>query len=490
VAQQAQPVAAAPAVAELQLSVEEALRLAEQRSDEVAIAQATVGRARGERLRALSEFLPQLYGSGSYDRLLRSEFDGLFDTEGSELPGEFGELPFGQKNTWRLGLALSFNLFAGGRSVAHQALAKAATRAADMSVASARALTVLEAASSYYNAVLADKLLAIAEATQKQAEDTLAQVREGRRVGARPEFDQLRAQVTVENQRPIVLQARVDKNLAYLRLKQQLKVPLNTPLVLTTSIGGDELAPIAPIAREVAQAPEAAQDAERLSVRQVAEAVSIRKSSVSMVRSQHFPQLNFVSNYGLVNYPEHFVPPMGEWRTNWTIGLTLQIPLFTGFRISGDVAAAEADLAETRARLRQTEELTRLDTENAREQLLAAEAALKASAGTVEQAQRAYEIADIRYREGISTQLELSDARILLQQAQANRARAARDVQVARIRVALLPHLPVGAAPSQTASVPAAMDTSASSSQATSGQSAAQGQPASGAGGASAAGAF
>ena len=76
-----------------------------------------------------------------------------------------------------------------------------------------------------------------------------------------------------------------------------------------------------------------------------------------------------------------------------------------------------------------------------------------ASAGTVEQAQRAYQIAEIRYREGLSTQVELTDSRILLQQAQANRAQAARDLQIAQARVALLPDLPLnvgqaaGAAP-------------------------------------------
>ena len=62
---------------------------------------------------------------------------------------------------------------------------------------------------------------------------------------------------------------------------------------------------------------------------------------------------------------------------------------------------------------------------------------------SMQQAQRAYEIAELRYREGLSTQLELSDARLLLQQAQANRAQAARDVQVARVRLALLPDLPL-----------------------------------------------
>ena len=77
-------------------------------------------------------------------------------------------------------------------------------------------------------------------------------------------------------------------------------------------------------------------------------------------------------------------------------------------------------------------------------ELLAARATWEASAGTIQQATRAFQIAEVRFREGVSTQLELSDSRLLLQQSQANRAQAARDLQVARARMALLPDLPLG----------------------------------------------
>jgi outer membrane protein TolC len=61
----------------------------------------------------------------------------------------------------------------------------------------------------------------------------------------------------------------------------------------------------------------------------------------------------------------------------------------------------------------------------------------------VAQAERAYGIAEVRYREGISTQTELADSRLLLEQARANRATAGRDLQTARVRVALLRELPL-----------------------------------------------
>jgi outer membrane protein TolC len=79
------------------------------------------------------------------------------------------------------------------------------------------------------------------------------------------------------------------------------------------------------------------------------------------------------------------------------------------------------------------------------EQLEGAQAAWLASVGTAAVAQRAYEIAEVRFREGLSTQIELSETRVQWQQALANRAQAARDLQVARVRLALLRQLPLGA---------------------------------------------
>ena len=151
------------------------------------------------------------------------------------------------------------------------------------------------------------------------------------------------------------------------------------------------------------------------------------------------------SAYGRVAYPGG-LPAFGEFRTNWTVGATAQVPIFTGGRLKADEAAARADLAETRARLQLSRELATLEDASSRLQLADARAAWEATGGVVQQAQRAYEIAELRYREGLSTQLELSDARLLLQQAQANRVQAARDVQIARVRLALLPDLPLCAA--------------------------------------------
>jgi outer membrane protein TolC len=199
---------------------------------------------------------------------------------------------------------------------------------------------------------------------------------------------------------------------------------------------------VAPVAAETAGVPDAG--GERAPVQQAEAALRISRSSLSIARSQLFPSINASASYGWSSYPSSVLPEVDtdEWYRNVSAGFTLYVPIFNGGRMRGDLIAASADVAEAQARMEQTKELIDLDTEDALLELQAAEAEWDATRGTVEQAQRAYEIAELRYQEGVSTQLELADARLLLQRALANRALAARDLQIARIRVALLPALP------------------------------------------------
>jgi outer membrane protein TolC len=292
--------------------------------------------------------------------------------------------------------------------------------------------------------VLSERLVVIAEATLAQAESTAEQVRQQREAGRVAEFDLVRAQVARDSGRPEVIRRRNARDVAYLRLKQLLELPLDANLQLVASLEEPVLPPPAVRFAEAIAAAEAGAPSPRVrtAVTQAENDVEGRQAGVRIARSQRLPSVSLSSAYGRVAYPSG-IPGFGDFRTNWTVGATAQVPLFTGGRIKADEMAARADLTETQARLQLARELATLDEASARLELANARAAWEATAGTVQQAQRAYEIADLRYREGLSTQLELSDARLLLQQAQANRAQAARDVQIARVRLVLLPELPL-----------------------------------------------
>ena len=465
--------AGASAQAPRVLTLDEALRLAGATSENVAIAQAEVARAEGALQRARSLTRPQLAGSASYERALASEFSSIFDSSGPPCPaldidasrplaervaeieraldcgavGGFsvgggdddgGGLPFGQKNTWRASLAFTQGLYSGGRVGAARALADATFAAAGIGVDAANAQLALDVTRAYYDAALADRLVTIAEASHTQASALYEQSRQLFEAGSRPEFELLRAQVARDNQLPVVIRARSQRDIAYMRLRQLLDLPAGTSLQLEAGLADPALPPPAPFIAALASA-----DAKyvRVAVRQAEAGVAINEASVDLAKAQKMPAVSAVSNFGQVAYPGGVFPT--DWRTNWTVGAQMTLPILDGGRLNAEIAVAAADLAAANARLQQARELSALDAETARQELVAAEAAWQAGAGTVTQARRAYEIAELRYREGISTQLELADSRLALESAEANRAQAARDVQVARARLALLPNLPL-----------------------------------------------
>jgi outer membrane protein TolC len=477
-----------------QLSIEEALRLAESQSEAVRIAQAGVLRARGQQMQARSQYLPQVGATLTYTRTLASQFEALADAGPPQPPPgtppvppddgttfyspctrylaaagapdaqriasletfakcsagtggsiDFSKVGFGSENQYQLGIQGTLDLYSGGRTQAQVRAAEAGRTAADIELVSQRARLALDITEAYFDAVLADRLVAIAESSLAQTENVLGQTRLARQVGNQSEFDLLRAQVTRDNQMPAVLQRRTDRDLAHARLRQMLNMPGPERLTLTTGLANEaDLLQASRPATAAGGATDDTMSVARAPVRQLAQALRAEQEQLRIAKSSWIPTLSLSTQYGRVAFPSSGLPDLGNFLTNWTVSLTATVPLFTGGRTRGTAMVAEAAVREAEARYEQVREAASLDAQHAVALLAQAQAALAASHGTSEQAARAYTIADVRYREGLSTQVELNDSRLLLQQASANAALAVRNLQVARMRVSLLRDLPLG----------------------------------------------
>jgi outer membrane protein TolC len=412
------------------LSLDDALRIASGESETVWVAEAGVMRTLGNEMVSRSGLRPQLSGTASYTRTLRSQFSGI--NFGSGTGGN--NLPFGRTNQYSLGLSLSQLVFDGGQTASRLRASRARRRSAEIDVDSARAETLLDVTSAYFDALLADRLVEISEASLAQQEEILRQTDVAQRVGDKSEFELLQARVRRDNQIPAVLQNRTQRQESYFRLKQLLNVPLDDEVHLTTGI--QDLPP------RFAQPSEPAPE-QRAPVRQAEQNVQANRSLLTGALGERWPSISFSSRYSPVAYPLNGLPQTNDFREDWTVTLSLSIPILTGGRLAGDELTARGNLSEAKARLQQTREAAELDVRVSRNSLADAEATLKSNQSTVEQARRAYEIAQLRSREGLSSQIELQDARLQFEQAEVNQARALRNVQVARARLALLRDLPL-----------------------------------------------
>jgi outer membrane protein len=445
------------------LTLGDAIRRAERGSEAVRIARAATDRARAGAGQARSQRLPQLTSSAAYQRAIQLQFQeitkrlGGGSDGGGEGSGEggdsFADSPlarvFASPNTIILGLNASQVLYAGGALAASEAAASASVRAAALAEQGARAQLVLDVAQAYFDAQVAAQLAVIAESSYVQADRALTQTQLGREVGSVSEFDLIRARVQRDNVRPALIGARTQRDVALLRLKQLLDLPSAAPLELATSVeeAAEATATSLGAPRDLPAADAAPPSVtERVPVRQAAEAVRAQEHLLRVARGQRRPSIALQSNYQRFAYPPEGTILEDEWRLffpNWTVTLGVQLPLFTGGRITNDIRAAEASLLEARARYDQVQDAAELDRSLALAQLAQAEATYEASVGTDTQAARAYAIAEVRFAEGLATQLELAQTRVDLETARANRVQATRDVALARLRLALLTDLPL-----------------------------------------------
>lgn len=456
---QAQGSASAASAAPTALSLTDALAMAEQRSAGVRAAAAGADRARGQLRQANSALLPQVNGSANYQRALQLQFQEIANqfpdtSSGSGSGGGLADSPlariFAAPNTFIFTLSATQNLWTAGRLTAQRAGAEANRDAADITLSSAKAQALLDVAQAYYDAVAAERFAEIADSTLALTERTLSQVRLAREVGTASEFDLLRAQVTRDNQRPAAIQARGARQAAQLRLKQLLRLPLAQPLTLTTPIrdeGAAMAAPLAPVtvAGAMSVAPDTTVDA-RSTVRQATAQLAAAEKALTAARLARLPAVQLSSTYQRFAYPPDgtFLPSDFDlYFPNWTVSLGLSFPVFNGGLTSGQKMVAQANVAEARARLEQTRDGAELDAVLAINAYEQAAAAYQAAVGTDAQAARAYAIAEVRFNEGISTPVELTEARVQLEQSRLQRVTTARDLEVARMRLALLKDLPL-----------------------------------------------
>jgi outer membrane protein TolC len=115
--------------------------------------------------------------------------------------------------------------------------------------------------------------------------------------------------------------------------------------------------------------------------------------------------------------------------------LQLEWPLFQGFRTFGTVQRATAELRRAEADRDNAHAGVALEVEQARQNTREALATLAARRGTAALARRAHHLATVRWQNGLSTQLEVSDARLQMQTAEVNEVAATKDYRISLLRL-------------------------------------------------------
>ena len=433
------------------LSLQAAVGRALGQSEEVRLARSQVQVAESQVREVRAGALPQVNANVGYTRTFASAFSGgggftLPDSlrfepdttaslaervryleENAPLAGLgglgslFGNLPFGQANAYQATLSGSQLLYSGGRTGAALAIAREFRQVAQLGLQEQTAEIELRVRTAYVNALLAQEIAGSAQQALEQAEAFLQQERLRLSAGRASELEVLRAEVSRDNLRPQLVQAQNAAELALLDLKRLVDIPLDAPVALTTRLD-------VPSAEALARPVLAAEAlSRRASVAAAERQVTIAEQNIRIARGAFLPSVSLSMNYGKLLYPSSPVDFTGDWRTDWTAGLNVSIPLLSGGQRAAQLAQARIAAEQARIQLAQLREGVQLQYTQAAGERERARTAITARQSTVQAAQRVHDLTVLRYNQGLATQLEVSQARLELLQARTNLAQAVAD---------------------------------------------------------------
>jgi outer membrane protein TolC len=410
----------------LRLTLDDALRLAATGGAEMREARAGVADARGKVREALAAALPHVSGSVTYTRKLDSVFRSF---SGDTLFGPiFRNSAFAAVNTWDVELTGSQLLWSSGKVGAALRAARAAHRSADAGAAETAAEVRYQVTRAYLDAAYAGERVGIARAAWDQARAHFAQVALQHREGRRADYDLLRAEVDAANQEPGVTEADADYDIATLELERLIGVPPGTPVVLATPLAfGHDMVPVV--------ADEALAVEERPAVRATQADAEARHQLWLLEKGGRWPDLTLSTTLAQQAYPDDRLPRLGQFRRDWQASVKLEVPIFSGLRTEGRIAQARAAYDRAMAERDLVRDRARVEAAAARADLARSLALLVARRATVRQADRAATLASLRYTNGLSTQLEVSDARLQHRTALVNAVGATHDYLVAMARL-------------------------------------------------------
>jgi outer membrane protein len=152
----------------------------------------------------------------------------------------------------------------------------------------------------------------------------------------------------------------------------------------------------------------------RPEMRMASQKTALAELRYKVVNNQNNPSVSMFSAFGFKN---GYTPEINKEKANYAVGLGLKIPVYDAGRKKNSLIMAEADIESSK----EDEELTRRSVVNdVVENQANIESAIQKITQTVlqlEQAQQAYALAEVSFRSGVITNLELLDSSTSLSEA-------------------------------------------------------------------------
>lgn len=418
---------------------------------------------------AWGSIMPTVNFNASYTRNLELPQFFLpaifFDSTAS--PGDVVPVQSGSDNSWFAQARADQPLFNAAAFLGVGAAGRYETLQSEMVRGQAQAVAT-QTRLRYYDVLLAQEQVRLTTNSVSRVEQVLEETRALNRAGLSSEYDVLRLEVELSNLRPnlarsenaltasrrgLAVSMGVEElgdvelagSLLTLELPELPELPGGEPVITAsagTAAGGTNHAPALLLDRGIPAEGMPTQEAvqvalrNRSDLRQLALTRDLRETERRVEMSQYLPQISLFGTWSMTAQGNGSPTWFGDNRFSTTaVGVEVSVPLFSGFQRPARLGQLGAVVRQVDAQL----ELARDQAEN--EVVTLADQAresydrVAAQRRAVGQAQRGYEIARTEYREGLGSQLQVTDAELALRESEFNYAQAVYDYLTAQAQL-------------------------------------------------------
>lgn len=408
------------------LNLDKAIEIALDSSPVVKVADKEITKQEYSKKGVLANLFPTLDFSANYNRTIKKQVMYM----GGSMPGMEGGadagFEVGRSNTWSAGFAASMPIVSATLWQQLSVSSDAVELAVEQSRSSKLSM-VSQVKQAYYGVLLANDSYTVFKETYDNAMENYVDIKRKYDQGLASEYDLIRADVSVKNAEPNMYDAQNSIVLAKWRLKALMGVDLD----MLIECEGNLMDYVDSLYADY-MSVDTTMIAGNSSLRQLDIQHSQLVKSKKIAQAAYYPSLNLSFSHQWMAMSDNFKFGDYRWNPYTTLGVSLNIPIFSGGGRYSNVKQSKIQLEQL--------ELNRIDTERnlmvaVRQYVDQMKTSIKqyqASSDGVSQAKKGYDIAVKRYDTGAGTLLEINDSQLALTVSQNNRNQAIYSFLVAK----------------------------------------------------------
>lgn len=405
----------------LVLSLEQALEIALSENPTIKIADQQIEIKRYAKQGTYASLYPQIDATASYQRVIKKQ------TMSMDFGGQTQTIKVGSDNSFNGGVALGMPV------VNAQLWQSLKVSALDVELAveqarSSRIDMIEQVTKAYYGILLAKQSQELYQSVYDNAVENNDIVKKKFDVGAVSEYDLIRSNVTVQNALPNVIEAEYTVTLALWQLKALLGIDLQREIDVIGSL------------MDYVHVLDKSYDISQLNLennttlKQLDMQEQMLEHAVKITKLANVPSLSVNAAYlytALGNDGKFFNKE--AWNPYSYAGLQLNIPIFAGNKRRAATREARLNLANLQLQRENVERQLRVGIVQYLNNMQSSVKKYHASAATVDQAQRGYDIAVKRYDVGRGTLVDIDNSQLALTQAELQRNQSIYNFLTAKV---------------------------------------------------------